>query len=305
MKPGLRVLITNNTLANRAGSEIYARDVAMSLLTRGHSPVAYSTVLGDVAEDLRCATVPVIDDMSSMTVAPDVIHGHHHLETMTALLHFPGVPAVYFCHGWLPWEEAPPRFPRILRYVAVDELCRERLIVEHGIDQHRVRLLLNFVDLRRFRPRTPLPSRPARALIFSNEASEQNYAALVRAACERANIRLDVVGLRSGNVVTNPESLLGDYDLVFAKARSALESLAVGAAVVLCDLGGIGPMVKSHNLERLRSLNFGVRTLRDPVCAELISSRIAEYDSNDAALVSSRIRETAGAETAIELIERD
>src|SRR2546430_4332475 len=32
-----------------------------------------------------------------------------------------------FCHGWLPWEETPPHFPRILRYVAVDHTCRDRL----------------------------------------------------------------------------------------------------------------------------------------------------------------------------------
>jgi hypothetical protein len=40
---GLRVLITNNTLAGRAGTELYVRDTALELLKRGHSPIAYST----------------------------------------------------------------------------------------------------------------------------------------------------------------------------------------------------------------------------------------------------------------------
>ena len=56
----MRVLLTNNTLANRAGTELYVRDVAIELLRRGHHPVAYSTHLGPVAEELRAATVPVI-----------------------------------------------------------------------------------------------------------------------------------------------------------------------------------------------------------------------------------------------------
>ena len=52
---------------------------------------------------------------------------------MTAPLRFPGVPAVYVYHGWRPWEEAPPRFPRILRYIAVSRPCRDRLVFEHAI----------------------------------------------------------------------------------------------------------------------------------------------------------------------------
>src|SRR5437660_11738141 len=169
---GLRILITNNTLSARAGSELYVRDLATALLALGHTPIAYSTHLGEVARELRAATVPVIDDLNALATPPNLIHGHHHLDTMTALLHFPGVPAISFCHGWLPWEEAPPRFPRILRYVAVDHTCRDRLVLEHAIPENRIRVLLNFVDLERFRPRGPLPERPERALVFSNYADE-------------------------------------------------------------------------------------------------------------------------------------
>jgi len=147
----LRILITNNTLDHRGGSETYVRDLAIGLLNRGHTPIAYSTQLGAVAREIRGASVPVIDNLDALAMPPDVIHGHHHVETMTALLRFPGVPAVSFCHGWIPWEEIPPRFPRILQYVAVDQTCRDRLILESGIPPDRVRVLLNFVDLERFK----------------------------------------------------------------------------------------------------------------------------------------------------------
>src|SRR5581483_5418394 len=128
---GLRVLITNNTLATRAGSELYVRDLATALLERGHQPVAYSTVLGEVAEELRMATIPVVNDLDLLAVKPDIIHGQHHFETMTALLRFPSAPAIYVCHGWWPWEETPPHFPRIRQYVAVDYTCRDRLVCEN------------------------------------------------------------------------------------------------------------------------------------------------------------------------------
>src|SRR5689334_14553757 len=255
----LRILITNNTLANRAGSELYVRDLALGLLSQGHHPIAYSTILGDVAQELRLATVPVINDLDALAEPPDVIHGHHHLDTMTALLRFPGVPAVSFCHGWLPWEEIPPRFPRVLRYIAVDQVCRDRLIYEHGISPARIRLLLNFVDLKRFKSRSRLPARPQRALIFSNQANEHTQVPAIREACARFGIQLDVIGLSAGNACARPEEILGNYDIIFAKARAALEGLAVGAAVILCDALGAGPMVTTANMDHLRPLNFGIR----------------------------------------------
>ena len=96
------------------------RDLALGLMARGHTPIVYSTQLGEVAEEIRAATIPVVADFDKIGAAPDVIHGQHHLETMTALMHFAEAPAVYFCHGWLPWEERPPKFPRIIRYLAVN-----------------------------------------------------------------------------------------------------------------------------------------------------------------------------------------
>jgi hypothetical protein len=49
----MRVLLTNNTLGVRAGSELYLRDVAIELMRRGHHPVAYSTIQGPVAKELH------------------------------------------------------------------------------------------------------------------------------------------------------------------------------------------------------------------------------------------------------------
>jgi hypothetical protein len=294
----LTVLLTNHTLANRGGSELYARDVATALLARGHRPIVYSPRLGAVAEDLRLATVPVTDDLRTVAEPPDVIHGHHHLETMTALLRFPGVPAVFVSHGWLPFEEAPPRFPRILRYVAVDDVCRDRLVCQHGLPAEDVEVLLNFVDTDRFAPRGPLPARPGSALLFSHE--DGPHVPVVRDACARAGIPLDVVGRDFGNASEFPESILGRYDLVFAKARSALEAMAVGAAVVPVARYGVGPMVTSAGFDELRRLNFGIRVLRLPLTADTVAAQIARYDAEDAGAVSRQVRACARREDAVD-----
>ena len=296
----MQILITNNTLAGRAGTELYVRDLALGLLERGHQPFAFSTRLGDVASELTAAGVTVTDDLDSLTVRPDIIHGHHHLDTMTALLHFPGTPAIYVCHGSTPWEEAAPRFPRILGYVAVDHACLDRLVLEDGIPEDRIRVLLNFVDLQKFKQRPALPERPQRALIFSNNANDNTHTEAIRSACDRVNISVDVVGKAVGNASREPEAMLGNYDLVFAKGRAALEALAVGTAVILCDAAGAGPMVTSENLPELRPLNFGLRALREELSSEVISREIARYDPRDAEHVSQVIRADAGREAVLD-----
>jgi hypothetical protein len=299
MKP-LRVLITNHRLAGRGGTEVYVRDVAIALQERGHSVAVYTSSPGEVAAELRLATIPVVDDPAALGEAPDVIHGQHHLETMTALLAFPGVPAVSVCHGWLPWIEAPARFPRIRRYVAVDAVCRDRLVLEHGIGQERVHTLLNFVDLARFPKRGGLPARPRRALVFSGHTRDAAFVPPIRSACEREGIQLDVVGAGEGNTTDDPGRLLRGYDVVFAKGRSALEALAVGAAVVPCDAVGMGPLVTTGNWRRLRALNFGIRVLRDPVVTDRVLKQLRRYDAADAACVSAEVRASAAYGNAVD-----
>lgn len=298
----MRILITNNTLAERAGSELYVRDIALALLRRGHQPVAYSTRLGAVADELRAATVPVIDDLSLLASAPDVIHGQHHLDAMTAMLYFPETPAVYFCHGWVPWEEMAPRFPTIQRYVAVDDLCRERLQCTHGIPPEHIRMVRNFYDPRRHMLRGDLPAVPRRALVFSNQMREAGSLGILRQACAARGIALDAVGLGVGQVAAQPEQILGQYDIVFGKARSALEALACGTAVIACDAAGLGGMVTPGNYDTFRRLNFGIRCLRDPITVDGIVSELDRYDPAQAREVSLRARAEADIDQAVERI---
>lgn len=302
----MRILFTNHALDARAGTELYVLDLARHLLRRGHTASAFSRRLGPVAEELRREGVEVVDDLGALRRAPEVLHGHHHPETMAALLHFPSLPALYVCHGAVPWVERPPLFPRIRRYIAVDEPTRERIATCAGASDDRGDLIveiLNFVDLERFRPRAPLPDRPRRALVFSNYTSEANYLPAVRAACQARGIPCDVAGFSSGAPAGRPEALLPGYDLVFAKGKAALEALAVGCAVVLCDAQGIGPLVTPEEVDRLRRLNFGFRTLTAPHTAEALVAQVERYDPLAAAAVSRRVREVAGIEPVVERYE--
>jgi hypothetical protein len=160
-------------------------------------------------------------------------------------------------------------------------------------------LLLNAVDLDRFEQRSALPATPARALLFSNYLNNWQMDA-IRQACAAASIDLDTAGRKLSGFCDRPEAKLRNYDLVFAKGRCALEALAVGAAVIVCDAPGVGPLVTARDLERLRRASFGRRLMLDPIEARVIADRIARYDPIDAAEVSKRIRATAGLNLLVE-----
>ncbi len=297
----MRILFTNQAFDQPAGTELYVRDVALELKRRGHHPFIYSPYPGALAEDLRARQVDVYDSTSAIEQPPDVIHGHHHLETLTALLHFADTPAVGFCHGLKPWQEAPLKHPRVLEYVAVSELTVDRVRRETGVPANRVHRIPNFVDVRRFRSRAALPQTPSRALVFDNYLHDGNGLGAIKEACRQTGLRLDVIGNKSGSMTPTPESVLPEYDIVFAAGRSALEALAVGTAVIVCSAPGLGGMVNRQNLDEFRRKNFGLDLL-SPCGPDEIVRELRCYDRDSAAAVSQTIRETARLEDSVDAL---
>jgi Glycosyltransferase Family 4 len=287
MNNRLTILLTNIWLADFAGSEVVVHDLAVGLLHRGHRPIVYSPKLGDVAKLLISRGVSVIDDLRELAESPDIIHAHHSIPCGEALLRFPQVPAIYVCHAFEHWVEAPVHFPQIGAYVAVDEACRDRLVHREGIDPQSVVILHNAVDLRRIRARPmPLRDRPARAIAFAKAAAVPE----LRVACEQLGIEYHVLGATAGRVSPHPEQELMNFDLVFASARGALEGLCCGCAVIVCDYRGFAGLVTSRNFEPLRAGNFGLRCLVEAVTVDRCIQEIGRYDVADAALVTKQAR---------------
>lgn len=286
-----RVLISTIRMTSASGTVTYTRDLALSLLRHGWLPIVYTSRLGPQAEILRRATIPVVTRLEQIGTAPDVIHGHHAFEMLATMGRFPNVPAVFVAHDALTWHSVPPLSPRIGAWVAVDRNCRDRLAFERGIAADRIRILTNPVDLQRFPKRDSLPATPRRALVFSNQAGRSTWTP-IREACAQRGIEVDVVGETAGRAVDDPETLLPRYDVVFAKARCAIEAAAVGTAVIACDERGLAGMITTERLDSWRQLNFGMRTLQLPVTAENVLRELDRYDPVDAAAVSRRIRDS-------------
>jgi len=268
----------------------------------GHTPFAYSTQLGTVAEYLKEIGIATVSDLDNLPVQPDVIHGQHFFETLTASFKFPNTPVAFFCHGVLPWQEIPPILPSIHKYIVISPSIADKLMLEHGIPRDNIEIILNFVDLDRFPSRSPLPTVPRKALVFSNYATERNNVPIIREACNNRGISLEIAGLSSGNHIIEPGAYLAQFDIVFATGRSALEATAVGAAVIVYNEIGLGEMVTTKNYDEIRSNNFGLRCVRSAVTPAAVSNQLHFYDPSEAATVSTRIRSDANLKSAIKSI---
>lgn len=299
--PRLKILITNLALDRLGGTESVVRDLALGLLRRGHRPIVYSPHLGAPAYEIQNRGVAVISDLGQMAEAPDVIHGQHFIQTAEAILHFPSVPVVSVCHAWPFWQERPPKFPQVKRYVCVDEAVRDRLVHTEQIDPARTAIIHNAVDLTRFSARqAPLPQRPRTALAFTKNKAQLP---ILAEACRRQGIAFNTLGAGGDRMVSNPEAELVRYDLVFATARMAIEAICAGSAVVVCDARGFGGAVTNENFEFMRNLNFGLRTLVHGVTIESVSDALSRYDAQEARSISTKLREFADLERALDSYE--
>jgi hypothetical protein len=233
----------------------------------------------------------VITDIRALAEPPDVIHGQHFIPAGEAIIRFPATPAINMVHSATHWVEKPVRFPQVYRHVAVDQACRDRIVHSEGIDPSRVLVLQNAVDLARIPERSEaLPERPRRALAFSKTKAE---IPLIEAACRRFDITLEVHGFDGSGALMHPEKLFADHDLVFTSARSAIEALCAGAAVIVCDGRGLAGFVGPSDYPRLREHNFGLRSLVNRVTVPNLSAEIARYDAPAARSVSQRARQDA------------
>jgi hypothetical protein len=295
----LTILITNIALFTRSGTEVVAEQLSDGLRRRGHKPILFAPLLGNLAAKMRARGHIVVDKPIGLPMRPDVIHGHHTGPVMAAIAANPRVPALFVSHDACAPHDMLPRHPRIRRIFAVDERCRTRLVIE-GADPASVQILPNAVDLSRIPSRGPLPARPAKAVAFTKNSS---HLQAIRMACSAAGIAFEEYGFGVGKVVDSPEQIFAQADLVFATARTALEASAAGAGVVVCDERGCAGFLTSETAQSWLPYNLGAGILAHPCTDQRVSAAIAEWSAEEAIAASELVRERHGLEAWLDRLE--
>lgn len=149
-----KVLLANNQLSERAGSELYVCELAESLARRGVDVAVFALFPGALAEAFSTRTgLPVYGPQQLeelMRWAPDIIHSHH--VTTFHLLGdlFPGVPRVHGILGLVPdLEQLPVNLAEASRVFAVSE--RGRDVIRARAPGLEVEVVRNWFDDRELR----------------------------------------------------------------------------------------------------------------------------------------------------------
>lgn len=252
----MRILITNQILSVRAGTESFVRDLARGLQSLGHTVMAYTSDLSRVQRLLERDLIPVTTDPGKLPVFPDIIHAHHHLDAMSALTALPGVPAIYHDHGG-PWQCPPPVHPRIHHYLANSSSVAASWQALPRLSASEITFFPHPLDSSRFLKIRKPSARPARALLVDSRLSEQSPAFQeAQEAARRCGLALELGGPEFAPGGFDTEHILPEYDLVFACGSTALEALACGCLVVATAPDGRCELVRQDNYERLRQENF-------------------------------------------------
>jgi hypothetical protein len=255
----MRILWTNHALDQPAGTEIFTRDLVREWRRRGHAVEILCTRSGLMADELRAEGIRVHVDPRALGGKFDLIHGQHFVETAVALAALPGVPALFFCHGDPSgdWIEHPPVHPRLTRWLTTCENLRQHLARVFGREASDIEVVPNPLVLDSLPEAQPIAWPPRKAVVFHNtltkECPEWEHAAFV---CREKGMTLDGLGAGFGNRSLQPWNELAGVDVVFASGRCAMESIAMGKAVVIIGSGRCGGLAGPEDYPALADSNF-------------------------------------------------
>lgn len=284
------------------GTESYVLTVAEHLDRLGHTTAIYTAEPGRGAELARERGMPVIgagelEDYDAALVQD----GAASLEIAASCPH---TPQVFVGHSENFDPQLPPQLADVVATaVAMNDRVRDRLAsVPVRLEVLRLR---QPIDTERFVPRGPLPRRPRRALMLSNNHFSDRQE-MLESACEAAGIELVRIGGSAGQS-SDPRSALAAADIVIGYGRSILEAMACGRAAYVYDWAGGNGWITPETYAGIEADGFAGRS--EPIIdgerlAEDLHRYSAEMGPVNRDLVNAHHRANLHAQELVELMRR-
>jgi glycosyltransferase involved in cell wall biosynthesis len=276
----MKILITNNHLANVGGTEKYVHDLAFKLaIDYCHEVFVFTFHKGLVSKQIeKFAKVFSSEDIDSLPIEKrnfDLILANHN--SCVAYLiekHVSGV-LIQTCHGYKHILEQPYLHERVHAYVGISPEVQR--VLELTVPPSKVHRITAGVDLRKFK-NTFINSHPRYILSLSQDQPTND--SIKKVADEFHLIFL------SHNKFNNPEWNIENKimvsDIVISIGRGAVEGLAAGKNVIVLDNreynGKLADgMITEDNIDFLSSYNFSGRATKIEWDEGYIASEISRY----------------------------
>jgi len=249
----VKILMTNQSLSARAGSESYLETVSAELRRLGHEVVLFSPRCGAVADGLRGAGFEVLDEVDDLPADVDVVHGQHS-EAVALVRTRLRTPLVFVAHSWFVSIEDPLPELGAAALVALNDLSHRRLaahVASAGAELVRLTqpVTVSYADA----GRRPPSSTGVRAVAVSR--TMRQLPARLADACAGLGFSFDWVGGPDRESADAREEVRS-ADVVFAVGRSALEAMAAARATFVVDEASLGGWVGPASYTSLEADGF-------------------------------------------------
>ena len=214
----MKVLVANNFLFEKGGSETFCYALIQELKRMGHDVEYFTFFKGEVSEKIE------IDlEVSYMSKSKyDLILANHY--TCVRYLAHRGK-IIQTCHGIFPSLEQPSKYAD--GYVSISEEVANHLL-KQGI---KSRIIHNGINCDRYCIKTPLSIQLNKVLSLCQ--SDTANAAL-KDACELLEVNFKQLN-KYKNPIWDVEDAINEADLVVGLGRSAYEAMACGRNVLVFD----------------------------------------------------------------------
>lgn len=301
------VLITNQFIAARTGSELHVLTLARLFSRAGWDVTCFTLLYGyPLQGEFESEGIRVVTLGSEELLADhyDVLFAQHRLaaEHVWNISRISFEKVIVSVLGYLAEAEQPPSFWRSTDgFVFVSEETRDHVRAKHALENVPEMVFPNYAPTEYFDAAPELPASLRTVCALSNHPP-QELRELVAYAQDRG-VRVDLFGYETTSVEVTPELIAG-YDAVISIGRTAQPCLAAGVPFYCYDQFGGPGYITPDNLSRHAYNNFSGRseqTKRD--AAALFSDLVAGYP--EAAGGARRLRDVArGAYDLDTLFER-
>lgn len=270
----MRFVLSNFALAASGGSETYLLTVGHQLQRLGHDVVLYAHEVGPFADHARERGVEVVSRAADLPRECDVVVSQDAVVAYELAERFPAALHVFRACSDVYDFELPPQLDGVVDFVVAASDRVARCVEGCAVTAPLLRLRQP-IDIARLVPSAPIRARPRRAVMLGNYAVDHRRA-LFEEAWGRRGVEIARVGGVAGQSF-DVSAALAAADIVIAKGRAALDAMACGRAVYVCDAFGTDGWVTPDSYAALEADNFGGLATHRVATIETVGADLDDY----------------------------
>ncbi len=266
-KNKLNILLMTAYLEFFLGTEIWSFAIAERLKQIGHDVEIFSYLKGIMSDAFKIINVPLVDKIEDKYDLAIINHNGCLIQAPQSAY------KIFISHGVNPEIEQP--ISGADKYISISEEVYQNS-KRLGFDSE---IILNPVNLDRFKSINPINKKLKNVLLLSNKESVQDKSFQeINKACKELGLRLTAIGRQFGTAQWETELWMNSADLVISLGRGIYESMAAGRNCIVAGYDMMGGFVDKKTYRELIKTNCSTRPSIEKITKENVIRELKKYN---------------------------